>query len=505
MKFLDGGPNFPDELLEARDAGNVVFFCGAGISRPAGLPGFFDLAFQTITALGAAAGAPSLALLNRIRDDPIYAPPLDQVFNLLQQEYGASAVDAVVTKLLKTPRTATAEQHSIVLRLSQNASRRPQIVTTNFDRLFEKARKGIPFYVQPALPDLASGQPLEGLVYLHGRMPTRPADGTRRLGFVLSSADFGRAYLADGWATRFVRDLLQNYVIVLLGYSASDPPVRYLLEGLHSRTDRSPAVIYTFDSGSEDEVQTRWRDRGVRPLSYNNSDGAHSALWDSLRAWASRADDPDAWRRIILVLAQTRPRDLQAQERGQVASLVRSDRGAKLFVEAAPPPPAEWLRVFDRYLRYGNPRATPGAEGEITPLQEFNLDDDPPRVASQPWRDGEIDDDLLLSAVRPGALARLGSFGGRQTAALPDRLFYLARWISQVINEPAAAWWAAGHGSLHEMVLSQIEWQLEHKPNIDGNARKLWSLLLECFRHSFSEDRWFDFSHLLKTERGRVV
>jgi hypothetical protein len=38
MRFLAAGPDFPDELLEARDAGNVVFFCGAGISRPAGLP-----------------------------------------------------------------------------------------------------------------------------------------------------------------------------------------------------------------------------------------------------------------------------------------------------------------------------------------------------------------------------------------------------------------------------------------------------------------------------------
>jgi hypothetical protein len=325
---------------------------------------------------------------------------LDQVFNLLQQEYGAAAVDAVVSKLLKTPRSATAEQHSIVVRLSQNASRQPQIVTTNFDRLFEKARKRIRFYVQPALPDLASGQPLEGLVYLHGRMPTQPADGTRRLGFVLSSADFGRAYLADGWATRFVRDLLQNYVIVLLGYSASDPPVRYLLEGLHSRADQTPAVIYTFDSGSDDQVQARWRDRGVRPLSYSNTDASHSALWDSLRAWASRADDPEAWRRTIVTLAQTKPRDLQPYQCGQVASLVKSDRGAKLFAEAAPSPPAEWLCVFDRYVRYGNPRAAPGAEGEILPVSEFHLDDDPPRPASKPWRDGEVDDDLLLSAVR---------------------------------------------------------------------------------------------------------
>src|SRR4051794_10609939 len=56
------------------------------------------------------------------------------------------------------------ELGSIVPRLSRSAARKPQIVTTNFDRLFEKAQKRIPTHVPPGLPDLASGEPLEGLV-----------------------------------------------------------------------------------------------------------------------------------------------------------------------------------------------------------------------------------------------------------------------------------------------------------------------------------------------------
>jgi hypothetical protein len=501
MRLVFSGPDFPDELLEERDAGNVVFFCGAGLSRPAGLPGFFDLAAKAVRRLGVPEGAASFTLLNRISNDPTYPSTLDQVFSLLQQEYGPAAVDAVVSRLLKTPRGTTAEQHSIVLRLSQSASRQPQVVTTNFDRLFEKAHKGIHSYIQPGLPDLTGGQPLGGLVYLHGRTPTQPADGTRRLGFILSSADFGRAYLADGWATRFVRDLLQHHVIVLLGYSATDPPMRYLLEGLHARGDKAPAVIYAFDDGSDEAVEARWRDRGVRALAYDNTDGSHAALWDSLRVWANRADDPDAWRRTIVALAQAKPQDLQSHERGQVASLVKSDRGAKLFSEAAPPPPAEWLCVFDRYVRYGNPVATPGAEGEVLPLPDFSLDDDPPRDADKPWQDGEISDDLLLSTARPGALARLGSFGHRQTAQLPNRLISLGQWVIRVINEPVLAWWAAGHGSLHETLLSLIEWQLNRPDqNIDDRARNVWSLLSESFRHTPSEDRWFDFVRVLKRD-----
>jgi hypothetical protein len=226
MRFFPSGPNFPDELLEARDAGNVVFFCGAGLSSPA-LPGFSGLAEQVISEFGPPPGSDARAILDQLRNDTALSAPLDQVFNLLHEEYGAAAVEHVVHTILKDKAaTAPTEQHSIVLRLSRSAGRKLQLVTTNFDRLFEKAQKGINSHIAPGLPDLASGEPLEGLVYLHGRMPTQPSDGIKRLNFVLSSADFGRAYLADGWATRFVRELLQRYVIVLLGYSASDPPIR---------------------------------------------------------------------------------------------------------------------------------------------------------------------------------------------------------------------------------------------------------------------------------------
>jgi hypothetical protein len=501
VRFFADGPNLPDELLEARDAGNVVFFCGAGLSSPA-LPGFSGLAEQVISEFGPPPGSKVRAILDQLPDSTAASAPLDQVFNLLQEDYGAAAVEHVVNTILKEKSaTAPTEQHSIVLRLSRSAGRKPQLVTTNFDRLFEKAQRGIRCHTGPALPDLASGDTLEGLVYLHGRMPIRPSDGIKRLNFVLSSADFGRAYLADGWATRFVLELLQRYVIVLLGYSASDPPISYLLQGLRARADKKPARIFAFDSGTEDEVQVRWRDRGVRALSYDNSDGSHSGLWNSLRAWADRADDPGAWRQSIVTVAQTRPRDLLPAQRGQVASLIRSDRGAKLFADAVPSPPAEWLCVFDRYIRYGSPRSMPGAEGEIEPRSEFKLDDDPLRPAREPWASDEVNDDLVLSAVRSGALARLGSFRGRQTASLPDRLVSLAGWIGQTLNEPASAWWAAGHGTLHDALLDQIEWRLGRpETQLGARARKVWSLLLESFRHSPFDERWFDFARTLKRD-----
>jgi hypothetical protein len=44
MRFLAGGPALPDDLLTSRDEGQVIFFCGAGISRAkANLPDFYGL------------------------------------------------------------------------------------------------------------------------------------------------------------------------------------------------------------------------------------------------------------------------------------------------------------------------------------------------------------------------------------------------------------------------------------------------------------------------------
>ena len=298
MRFHADGPSIPSELLDARDRGNVVFFCGAGVSRPAGLPSFSELAKRAMKMLGTPPTARSRTLL----EQPGGTESLDRVFNLLQREYRRDEVEAAVNRILKTPARANTSAHATILRLSRTATGRPRVVTTNFDHLFERVAKSVPIHVAPALPDIASVGSFEGLVYLHGRRwNPGHSTGSSSKGLILSSSDFGRAYLADGWATRFVRELLQKYFIVLLGYSASDPPVRYLLEGLQSRRGNESSTIYAFDHGAVDDVLDRWRSLGVQALPYATPpDRHHAVLWTTLSEWAVRADDPDAWRRSIV-------------------------------------------------------------------------------------------------------------------------------------------------------------------------------------------------------------
>ena len=53
MQFVEQGPDIPEALLQAHEEGLVVFFCGAGISYPAGLPGFKELVDRIYDELGA--------------------------------------------------------------------------------------------------------------------------------------------------------------------------------------------------------------------------------------------------------------------------------------------------------------------------------------------------------------------------------------------------------------------------------------------------------------------
>ena len=124
MRFYADGPNIPSELLDARDNGEVVFFCGAGISVPAGLPSFASLAKYVIAELGVPDHASSRRLLQRAlaETDPDFAPPMDQVFGLLQRDYNVALVEQYVSRRLRTPPKADRSLHEIVLRLSTDVS-----------------------------------------------------------------------------------------------------------------------------------------------------------------------------------------------------------------------------------------------------------------------------------------------------------------------------------------------------------------------------------------------
>lgn len=142
MRFTEFGPSIPNALLDARDAGEVVFLCGAGISIPAGLPDFFRLTGDVAGRLGCLPDSPAGKLIvherrNRKTDDALdIREPVsfDRIFTLLVRQFGARQVEAEVAGALRVPRRPNLAHHRALLDLARGPDGRRRLITTNFDR-----------------------------------------------------------------------------------------------------------------------------------------------------------------------------------------------------------------------------------------------------------------------------------------------------------------------------------------------------------------------------------
>lgn len=155
MRFIENGPSIPDALLNARDEGRVVFFCGAGVSHArAGLPDFFGLAEAVIRELGVPKDSDARKVLEKAREigDEVSVTGLisaDRVFGLLEREFMVADIQAAVAKSLAPKVVPDLSAHRLLLRLATTSERKTQLVTTNFDRLFEKCGSNVAVYHPP--------------------------------------------------------------------------------------------------------------------------------------------------------------------------------------------------------------------------------------------------------------------------------------------------------------------------------------------------------------------
>lgn len=512
MRFIADGPDLPGDLLDARDEGQVIFFCGAGVSRAeAGGPSFRELADRVVTTLGSSRRSPARQLLELSEQIvPIPGvggiPPADRIFAMLEQEFPVADVRRAVAVALRPKRDAGLGPHSSLIDLSRAPDSTVRLVTTNFDRVFEQVDPALTTIAPPTLPDPSRPGALNGIIHLHGKVSL---DYTAQEGpeFVLSSADFGRAYLADGWATTFIRSLMARYRIVFVGYSADDPPIQYLLEALQPSV--APGQLYALQEGDASYATGLWRHKGVTAIPFQGFD----TLWQTLAAWAGRARDPDAWRTGIATMALRGPRGLQPHERGQVAHLVSSAVGASVFADHEPAPSAEWLCAFDPYVRYDRQRSINWPDPDpdrFDPFDSYHLDgetapnrqDERPGSFSPPpnsWSAFEADSDegpggrnqIQRSMRGPGSIA---------PAPLPVRLWRLGRWFGRVAADPVAIWWASGQNALHSEVIYHAR-EAMMRDGVTAETRTAWRLIIAAFEEPGEGSRdLYDLERVIRVE-----
>jgi NAD-dependent SIR2 family protein deacetylase len=362
MQFVADGPDIPISLLRAQREGSLIFVVGAGVSHTAGLPLFGGLVDQVYAQLGQALPGEPGSLASRAEEDARKAGQYDRLIGLLEQRlvYRGSdwrqprnSVREAVAALVQPRRRASFAAHADLLDLSRGSDGRPRIATTNFDTIFERVwhrqnRKRLPSSACQSIPAVGSHD-FTGVLHLHGRTADR-ACGLVETDLVLSSANFGEAYMRSGWASRLVYDLLRRYTLVLVGYSADDPPMRYMLEateeGRLNFPDLKPSYALVGDQNDNSgALREAWRGKGLQPLIYPAPQHDHSALYRTLHVWAELARDPLGWSEAELArIAASRLAESSEDDRRKFSFLTNEISSAAVAARCAPDP--GWIEAL---------------------------------------------------------------------------------------------------------------------------------------------------------------
>ena len=456
MQFITNGPDIPERLLQAHEDGRVVFFCGTGISYPAGLPGFKGLV-EEIYRLND-------TTFTDIERAAFEREQFDTTLDLLERRLPGQrlAVRRALAKALKPKlrRKGAIDTQAALLRLARSRGGALRLVTTNFDRIFHVAAKrtGQAFqaYAAPMLP-IPKNSRWDGLIYLHGLLPQKGEDEETALNhLVVTSGDFGLAYLTERWAARFVSELFRNYVVCFVGYSINDPVLRYMMDALAADRMQGEVTPQAWalgdcEPGQENRKTIEWKAKGVTPILYNVPAGSndHCALHKTLRAWADTYRDGALGKEAIIVEhARTRPQESTQQDdfvgRMLWALSDKSGLPAKRFADFNPVPSLDWLEAFT-YERFGHgdlPRFGVPPHDEINTKQRFSLIQRPaPYDRAAP---------MLLAS---------GDIAGSQW---DDVMFHLARWLTRHLDDPRLVIWIAERGGqLHDRWSLLIEKELD--------------------------------------------
>ena len=511
MQFISNGPDIPDALLQAHEEDRAVFFCGAGISYPAGLPDFKGLVDEIYRRLG--------TTRDEMEDDAYRRDQFDKTLDLLERRIPGQriAVRKALAEALqpKLRRHSATDTHTALLQLARSREGMLRLVTTNFDRIFEHAaRRSKQSYHPYAAPTLPIPKPSRwnGLVHLHGLLPSKPDEDESALQrLVVTSGDFGLAYLTERWAARFVSELFRNYVVCFVGYSINDPVLRYMMDALAADRMLGEATpqAYALGDCDPDQEMTQsiaWKSKGVLPILYEVRPGKnpHSALHETLKVWGkTHRDGVLGKEQIVVQHALARPSASTQQDDfvGRVLWALSDKSGlpAKRFAETNPAPPIEWLTVFsENRFRYDD-------------LSRFGISPRPP-----------IDSDLRFSLInRPAPYERaprMTLVGSNHDTGWDTVMRYVAHWLTRHLNDPELIYWLVENGSrLHDRLAWSIESALDRLDNLnregkrdeldeiranspnaipDERMRLLWRLLLrgriKSFRGDLGLSRWVD-------------
>ena len=331
VRLFPGGPEFPAKFLDLIQSGQVVFFCGAGLSMGTGLPDFSGLVRKLDETLNPNPNA-------RFEPDPVdrskyRRTDYDRMLGELESRFVPGRMRKHVHRILsKRSKPGTLENHQNILKLAATLDGGFRLVTTNFDNRFALANsRKIRSDDAPKLPVPDAGW--SSLVHLHGRICK---DGDLN-SLVLNSSDFGRAYLSEGWARRFVIHLMRCWPVVFVGYGLNDPPMRYLMDAVYDPRASAERFCPAFalvgcEAGKEGEQRLELEGKRVTPILYNKAE-KHKVLGKILGNLVRLKDEWDYRAGLAIQGVDKNPDDEGGDNRKRVIWALQNSIAAKNFSE----------------------------------------------------------------------------------------------------------------------------------------------------------------------------
>ncbi|MBN2690226.1 MAG: SIR2 family protein [Gammaproteobacteria bacterium] len=348
MRFITNGPDIPSDIIKAQEEGKLIFFCGAGISIKLGLPDFNQLVDKVRNKLAVDKISIPAGESSKSNGQTKYYQP-DLLLNNIARHLGPNSPDGhkkvkktIIEELTIKPENNKADYgtHKAILSLSQHKDKY-RLITTNVDHGFKDVADNLQIDAYPYLPP-ATPKDIKNPIHLHGIINTEDPNGDN---LIFTTSDFGKAYLTDGRATKFITELLSaEFTILLIGYSLNDPILRYIVDEL-AYEDKLQNKIFTLTPQNDEQ---EWLYKGVTPITYDDNNN-HCSLHESLIKWSAFAKSGK--KGILLEHAQTDPATMRNSPETEhhvdwVCWAIENGDKETIQYFTKLDPPIEWLEVF---------------------------------------------------------------------------------------------------------------------------------------------------------------
>lgn len=315
------GVDFPNEMIDAIIEDKLVVFVGAGASKgePTCLPDFEELVKEVARGTGETCkdGESCEAFLGRLKNKGIN-------------------VNSITANILSQAELKPNSLHEYIINLFSDI-KGIKIVTTNYDNMFEavlqeKGIEDIKIFDAPALP---LGYDVRGVIHIHGNV-VEPEY------MIVTDEDFGQAYLSDGYVSRFLVKLFENYTILFVGYSYNDVIVRYLTRAM-TKYKACKRYILT------DSKDGYWNELGIEPILFEK--GRFDVLNEAINQLGIRIKRGlKDWERSLKLIAEKPPTDLTIES--EVLFCMQDKARTRVLINCIHG--QDWLQWLDKQEVFAN-------------------------------------------------------------------------------------------------------------------------------------------------------